>query len=255
MVDEKEKGKRMSRTLVEARWLAGLEVKRAWLSYPVSGLFLLFLAGLASPGLSVIPDNGESGGLERAFASFMPDLLFLIVGLLLCVNSLSRDYLLVWTSDPFTTRLAFLRSLPISIRSLVAGRMLSMVLALPLTVPAFFVPVYFLTDLRELGVAYLWFVGIWVGYSFFAAGLTLLMELGLRGRTYSLISLGMIAAIPVMVGLLEWLVELRLVERTALLARDYGAAPAAVSLVLGAGLFVLLAGATVRRIESRELSA
>lgn len=253
---ETEKGKRMSRTLVEARWLAGQEVKRAWLSYPVSGLFLLFLGALISPALSDILEVGGSGGrLERSSVFFTSDFLFLIVGLLLCVNALSRDYWLVWTSDPFSSRLAFLRSLPISTRSLVAGRMLSMALALPLTVPAFFVPIYFFTDLRELGAAYLWFVGIWVGYSLFAAGLTLLMELGLPGQTYSLISLGIVVVTPIIVGLLEWLVELRLVERTAVLARNYGAAPAAISLALGAGLFVLLAWATVRRIQHRDLSA
>lgn len=254
-----KKEKKVMGTLTEARWLAGEDIRRAWLSYPVSGLFVMFLGFLVIPSLSGVLELegfGEAGErFERSFASFFPDYLFLIIGLMLCVNSLSRDYLLVWTEDPFSSRLAFLRGLPISARSLVAGRMTSMVFALLFTVPAFFLPIYLFSELRELGASYLWFVGIWVGYSLFGAGLTLLMELGLDGRTYTLITFGMVAVILVAVGLLEWMVELRLVERTIVLVQDYGPLPAVISLALGAGLFLLLGWATARRIENRDLAA
>jgi hypothetical protein len=258
-VQEASKEGRKVGTLAEARWLAGEEIRRSWLSYPLSGLFALFLAFLVVPSLSgilVVEGFGESGdGFERSFNAFLPDYLFLLLGFVLCVNSFSRDYFLVWTADPFTSRLAFMRSLPISPRSLVAGRMLSMVLALPFTVPAFFVPVYLFSDLRELGASFIWFVGVWVGYGLFGAGLTLLMELGLDGRTYTAISFGMVAVVLVTVALLEWAVALRLVERTVALVGEYGPLPAVVSLVVGAGLFVLLARLTARRVEGRDLAA
>ncbi|MEW6638027.1 MAG: hypothetical protein AB1425_14575, partial [Actinomycetota bacterium] len=118
-----------------------------------------------------------------------------------------------------------------------------------------FVPVYLVSDLRAMGASYLWFVGIWVGYGLFGAGLTLLMELGLDGKTYTVIIFAMVVPILVIVAILEFTVEMRLVERTVALVGDYGPLPAAVSLVAGAGLFALLARLTARRIERRDLSA
>ncbi len=252
-------GDREAGTLADALWLAGKEIRRSWLSYPASGIFMFVLGVMAAPGLSRIAVGegfGEHGDrFERAFGALFPDYLFLIVGLILCVNTLSRDYLVVWSADPFSSRLAFLRSLPIPSRSIVAGRMLSMLFTLPFAVPAFFVPVYLVSDLRAMGASYLWFVGIWVGYGLFGAGLTLLMELGLDGKTYTVIIFAMVVPILVIVAILEFTVEMRLVERTVALVGDYGPLPAAVSLVAGAGLFALLARLTARRIERRDLSA
>ncbi|BBL80117.1 hypothetical protein RxyAA322_19710 [Rubrobacter xylanophilus] len=244
--------------LADALWLAGKEIRRSWLSYPASGIFMLVLGVMATPGLSRIAIGGgfgERGGFERAFGALFPDYLFLIVGLIFCVNSLSRDYLVLWSDDPFSSRLAFLRSLPIPPRTIVASRMLSMLFTLPFTVPAFFVPVYLFSDLRAMGASYLWFVGIWVGYGLFGAGLTLLMELGLSGKTYTAITFAMVVPILVIVAILEFTVQLRLVERTIALVGDYGPLAAVVSLVVGAGLFALLGRLTARRIERRDLSA
>lgn len=258
-MDKAQVGGREAGTLADALWLAGKEIGRSWLSYPASGIFMFVLGSMVAPGLSGIEIGegfGEHGDrLERTFGALFPDYLFLIIGLILCVNTLSRDYLVVWSADPFSSRLAFLRSLPISPRSIVASRTLSMLFALPFTVPAFFVPVYLFSDLWAMGASYLWFVVVWVGYGLFGAGLTLLMELGLPGKTYTAITFAMVVPILVIVAILEFTVEMRLVERTIALVGDYGPLPAVVSLVAGAGLFALLARLTVRRIERRDLSA
>ncbi|QYJ15857.1 hypothetical protein Rxycam_01685 [Rubrobacter xylanophilus DSM 9941] len=257
-MDKARVGGRSSGALADALWLAGKEIRRSWLSYPASAIFTLVLGFLIVPSLSGMATGGEAGGtggIERAFGSFLADYLFLIVGLILCVNGFSRDYLVVWSADPFSSRLAFLRSLPIPPRTIVAGRMFSMLFTLPFTLPAFFVPVYLFSDLRAMGASYLWFVGIWVGYGLFGAGLTLLMELGLNGKTYTMVTFAMVVPILVIVAILEFTVQLRLVERTIALAGDYGPLPAIVSLVAGAGLFALLARLTARRIERRDLSA
>lgn len=246
-------------TLAEARWLAGKEIKRAWLSYPVSGLFVLFLGLLVVPALSGVLEleglDAPGRRLESSYNAFFPDLLFLIMGAVLTVNSISGDYLRIWQDDVFSRRLLFLRSLPISTRSLVASRVMSMLFALPFTGPAFFLPVFLLSDLGELGVSYLWFVGIWLGWSLLYAGFTLFCEFGMSGKVYTWISLANIGAFLVVVAALEWTADLRLVERTASLAQSYGALPAVASLAIGVCGLVLLARVTVRRVGRRDLSA
>ena len=230
----------------EAFWLAKKEMKRAWLSYPASGLFALIFGFLVVPSLS--------GAMEDRYDAFFSDYFFLLGGTYLAINAISKDYMLVWR-DPFSSRLLFLRNLPIPTGSLVASRVISMLFALVLNAPAFFLPAFFLSDLGELGTSYLWFAGVWVGYGLLWAGLYLLFELTTNGKVYTLITFGFVGLIIVVLVLLEWTVDLRLVGRTAELAQSYGPLPAIFSILAGAAAFALLSRATVRRIEKRDLSA
>lgn len=242
----------------QARWLARQDIRRAWLSYPVSGLFMLFFGVLVAPsvsGILEIENLGAQGrSVEGLFNAFFPDYLFLIMSLILAVNALSLDYLKIWQDDVFSHRLVFLKSLPLSAGTLVASRAMSMLFALPLNALAFFLPVFFISDLGELGFSYVWFCGVWLGGSIFYAGVTLLCELGLSGRVYVWLSVGIIVAVIALLLLLEWTVSLGLVARTAALAQGYGPLPALASLLVGVVGFVLLARLTARRIERRELS-
>ncbi len=179
--------------------------------------------------------------------------MFLIVGALLAVNSLSMDYMRVWSDDVFSHRLAFLRSLPASTESLVASRAMSMLFALPFTVPAFFLPVYFLSDLGEMGFSYVWFVGIWLGWSLAYGGVTLLCELAVSGKVYVWLSVALIVGLIAILAFLEWSVRLGLVERSANLALEHGPLAAIVSLLAGGAAFALFARAAAKRIEGRDL--
>jgi len=237
----------------QAIWLAGRDIRRAWLSYPISALFLLLFGVFASP--SFFENGAQVRSVEGLFEAFITDYLFLIMSLILAVNALSLEYLRVWHDDVFSHRLVFLKSLPISAGTLVASRAMSMLFALPLNFPAFFLPIYFISDLGELGFSFVWFCCIWLGWAILYAGVTLLCELGLSGRAYVWLSLAIIAGVITLLLLLEWTLSLNLVARTAALAQAYGPLPALVSLIVGAVGFVLLARLTVRRIEHRELSS
>ena len=148
-----------------------------------------------------------------------------------------------------------MRSLPISTRSLVGSRLISMLIALVLGALAFFLPAFFLSDLGALGTSYLWFCGVWIGYSLLGAGLCLLFELTVNGKVYTLISFGFAAALMVVLALLEWTLDLSLVGRTAELARSYGAFPAIFSVLAGGAAFALLSRVTFNRLQKRDLSA
>jgi hypothetical protein len=242
----------------EALWLAKKDIRRAWISYPASGLFILALGLLVASsvdGVFVMEGFGESGRrAEGFFNAFFADYMFLIVGALLAVNSLSMDYMRVWSDDVFSHRLAFLRSLPASTTSLVASRAMSMLFALPFTVPAFFLPMYFLSDLGEMRFSYVWFVGIWLGWSLLYAGITLLCELAMSGKVYVWLSVAFIFGLIAILAFLEWTVELSLVGRSANLALEHGPLAATISLLAGGAAFALLARETKKRVERRELS-
>jgi len=137
----------------------------------------------------------------------------------------------------------------------VGSRALSLLFALVLNVPAFFLPALLLSDLGELGTSYLWFCGVWIGYSLLGSGLFLLLELTVNGRVYTLIYFGFAASLMGVLALLEWAVGLSLVGRTAELAQSgYGALAAAFSILAGGAGFALLAWLTVHRIRKRDLS-
>lgn len=241
-----------------ALWLAQKDIRRAWLSYPASGLFVCVIGVLITSSVDGILFEVESFGeggqrTEDAFDSFLADYMFLIIGAVLAVNALSRDYMSIWTDDVFSQRLSFLRRLPASTGSLVASRAMSMLFALPFTVPAFFLPIYFLSDLGEMGFSYVWFCGIWLGWSLAYAGLTLLCELAMNGRVYVWFSVAFIIGLIAILAFLEWAVRLGLVERSANLALEHGPLAAIVSLLAGGAAFALFARAAAKRIERRDL--
>lgn len=241
--------------LREALWLAKQDARRTWLSYPLSGLYMLFLGFIATSLIWGLRTQEINGTRNLPQATFFADFVFVIVGCILVVNALSMDYARVYTRDVFSNRTVFLRSLPLSTGTLVASRAISMLGAVPFTVPAFFVPVFLFTDLGELGVSYVWFCGIWLGWGLLYAGVTLLCELGLSGRTYCWISVAVIAAFVACVLVISAIFGISLIRGSAALALNYGPLPALVSLAVGASGFWLLGRLTVKRVEGRELAS
>ncbi len=244
-------------SFTESVWLAKKEMKRSWISYPLTGLFVLALGLFAVPSLSGVFEVDGSGTvglrMEDPYNDFISDYLFLVVGAFLGVSAISRDYTLASRQDTYLSRLLFMRELPISTGSLLASRVISILFALVLYAPAFFVPAFFLSDLRALGASYLWFCGVWIGYGLLGSGLCLLLELTMNGKVYILISFSFTASLMVVLALLEWTVELSLVGRTAQLTQSYGALPAIISILAGGAALALLSRLTARRIEKRNL--
>ena len=242
-----------------ACWQARNETRRAWPSYPLNGLFFLSLGFLVVPSLSGVFELRGFGVVGRRvegfYNAFFADCLFLVVCAFLAVNVASGDHARI-RLDVFCARLHFLRKLPILAGSVVGSRTMYMLIALILGAPAFFLPTFFFSDLGELGASYLWFAGIWIGYSLLASGLNLLLELTGSGRTRGLTSYGLTLSFVLALAILEWTLDLNLVGRKAELAQSgYGALPAILSILTGAAAFAILARATASRLERRDLSA
>ena len=170
--------RRSSGDLREALWLAGADIRKSWISFPVAALTALV------PGLYVVLlYSAVSDGSMSAFGTFLLDAWFLLVVAVLNVNFLfNRDYYYRFSEDNYTKRLSFLRGLPIRGRAVVAGRAMYMAVALVCGAPSFFLAPYLASPgLRAMidPLDYAWFVGIWIGYALFAMGFLLFMWNGL----------------------------------------------------------------------------
>jgi hypothetical protein len=250
------------RSCAEALWLAREEMRWSWRSYVLSVLIVLSL-GLAgavslSAGLSEFEGYVLTGQRTQEFyGAFFVDYLFLLVCGVLGVNILFRYYTRNWRGV-FASRIRYFRRLPLSAGALVGSRALGTLFAFIVGALAFFVPVFFMSDLGEvLGiVAYLYFCAVWVGYGLLCSGITLFLEFGASGRSYAFISYGFAFPLVILVVLLETTQYAGLVGRVALMAQGgQGAFLAGLSILMGGAAYLSLSGATVRRLRTRDLSA
>lgn len=246
-------------TLRNSLWLAGKEMRRTWISYFATGLFVLFFGFLGSVNVENLFQVEGAGGQREAFAnavnSYTLDIYFLAVIPLTAGNFLSRDYFSSWR-DSFSTRLSFLRALPILPEEMVIGRVLNMLPALVLTDPAFFLPVCLLSRrLREQidPVQYLWFAAVWISYAILVAGLYLYLEMSVSGKTYNLLMAPAIAFFFALPALTTWGLDLRIVAGTVGLVQSYGPIPAIVALLIGGAGLLLWVIAATRRLKRRNL--
>jgi hypothetical protein len=246
----------MAGVFAEAFWLAKGEVRRVWISYPLTGVFLMFMGFFVVPSVSgVFEFDGPGAAGERMegfYNAFFSDCLFVVVCAFLAATVVSGEGAPARRSASYSG-LVILRHLAVPAGSVVGSRALCMLLALVLNVPAVFLPAFLLSDLGGLGVSYLWFCGIWVGYGLLASGLLLLLELTVDGRARALICFGGAAGVVLVLALLEWTVDLRLAQSSVELGQAHGALVAVLSIVAGSVAFVLMAWVTAWRLQKRNL--
>jgi len=206
----------------DALWLAGRDVRRTWLSFPVAA-FVALVLGMYVILLYSVAFGGEAG---RWIGRFGLDLWFLGLVPVLSVNFFfNKDYYYRIREDNLSKRLAFLRGLPISADRIVFGRVAIILLTLACTSPSFFMTPYLLYDEigeRAGGARYLCFVAFWLGYALFMAGFLVFVWLGLSWETERRI-LFALPAIYLLVAIISSLFfEEGLVAEVLELARDRG---------------------------------
>lgn len=238
----------------DASWLARWEIRRTWPSYPIT-VFAWVLGGVLAA--AVLADlSGDGGSLESGAA----DIFLLAVCQALVANFGSRDSW-VSPSTSFPERVAFFRSLPISVRQVVGSRALARLPVFVLNATALFVTPYLISAIGGGGVArlmspveYLWFALMWVGYALVTGSWVLFGELAIHGRTYyrvQYIGLAPLAAIVV----LEFVFRPGVVATMIRLAETHGPLMAGIALLAGAAVCAFWLVATSRRLARRDLLA
>lgn len=154
-------------TMSDAMWLARRDIRSSWMSYPATAA-VSFVFGL----LASFQYRNALGG--SSFGQAMLDFFLLALVAVMSTNLLfNRDYFREINDESFYGRLSFVRSMPVSAKSVVLGRVASMLLALICAAPAFFIAPYLAYgELREfIGFPeYVWYFGVWLGYAVLAVG-------------------------------------------------------------------------------------
>ena len=252
--DEKEK--RMN-TISQARWLAWQETKRTWLSYLATGTFFLLFGLFALIYLGQLFDGEASiRTAENSSLIVSSNVFFLAIISGLAVNSFSKEYLYSWGRNNFSDRLTFLRSLPISNRTMVTNRLLTLLVALSINTVLFFLPPYLLSESLSAGlgpIQYLWFILIWASYALIGAGFYVYMEFNASGRAYNITMLLLLAPIIFVGGTAALVFDVSFLSSVAELALSYGPLLAIPIFLLGFIWLLVCCRTTVRHIEKRNL--
>lgn len=235
-----------------AIWLARKEIVRLRYSYLMTGAFMLVAGAFVAPTV-------EAGVLGPAAADSPRDAIFGDFVILLLTTLLATNYAF-WGSvsewsNPSERKLAFMRALPIPVSTLVGSRMISMVAALPITIPAFFLSIYLLADV-QMGVGdYIAFSVFWVGYALLWAGFNLYVEIVSGSRFYFWISFVSVALMVGLIALIDFGLDIRIGLNVVTLIDSYGFLAALASLVVGFLALMLAGRMAARGLQGREIPA
>ena len=250
------------KTLRNARWLATKDIKRTWVSYPVSALVAVlagFIATVLLNGVFVIEVAGASGRtLAENLNGTVLDGLFLSWVPALTINALGNwDHAARFGEDNMSRRVYFLRSLPIDVRELVVSRGFIMALTAAVAAPFFFAPPYLFSEpLSRLSpVQYLSFSGIWLCYALLVGGSYVFVWLSVSGRVDRWISLSLVPVLFFAPVILNFVFGVHLVAQTVELSQTSGPLTGLLALALGVGGLLLWGLAAVRQLKKRDLSA
>lgn len=265
-VDPNTNEEQRKETLRNAWRLSRRELSLSVISFPLT-VFATLLLGLVL-GLQLFDllyDWGVDSAQARSLApsnGFL-DFFFLLVASLLAINWLAEGWSLPWR-DVFSKRYAFLRTLPIGSRDLIAGRVLTMTFTLALLSTVFFLTAYLFANSFGTGpyldavrsqlstLQYLWFVIVWTMFGLVCGGFHLYMESGTRGRSILVAQLAWYLPLLFLVFVVSPAID-GIVAGTLRLIQQYGPLPAVAAVVVGGPLFSLWTVAAKRRLERRDL--
>ncbi|WP_156288927.1 hypothetical protein [Oceanobacillus salinisoli] len=178
----------------DAFWLAKKELKHHWSAIALSLLFTVFVGGstgmlLADSAVKMFEDHATS------YNCFLLDLIFLGLTPAFATIFMAKPYLTLQTikEDPYSKRMAFLRSLPIPVNVLAFSRTIVMFIILLIMSSAFYLSIVFVLigmsstfyDFISTG-EFLIFIFIWFGYALAVGGINPFIEYGTNGKVLHL---------------------------------------------------------------------
>lgn len=220
-----------------AIWLAARQMRDNWTSYLYSALYFAFM------------------GLVLAAADFwtvelaLPVLMFILIQ-----PSLSPRYMSFKDDNDVTRHQAFLHSLPIRFDTIIAARVVAMLVAGVVNIPLLFIPFWYIgPDWNSVSHYVAWAV-FWIGIAFVGSGLALLQEFWMSFKNW--IKLNFVSVIVVVAALLLmlWRTDIRPYTWSVRTANENPWILVISGVVIGiAGLWLGMVAA-VRGFREREFS-
>ncbi|MDT8860546.1 hypothetical protein N0O92_09895 [Alkalihalobacillus sp. MEB130] len=222
----------------QAFWLVKKELKTNWTALLLTVLVVIFLGLFATIFLEQAA-RALFGQEVMYYNNPVLDILFVALLPSLSTIFMSGPYLSFQTikDDPYTKRMAFIRTLPIPVKIVALSRTCLMLLILLLMSIAFFGAIvyklpsdfYQFVSAKELII----FIFAWFGYSLALGGMNPFIEYGTSGKVLHLVPLFWIG---LMMGLFvgfHSIVGYSIVEWSLLLISQYGWIVAVVSIIFG----------------------
>lgn len=241
-------------TMNDAMWLAKRDIRSSWMSYPAT-MCVAFLFGL----LASFQYRNALGG--SPFGQAILDFFLLALVTVMSTNLLfNRDYFREISDENFYGRLSFMRSMPVSAKSIVLGRVASMLLALACAAPAFFLAPYLVYGgLREAAgfPEYVWYFGVWLGYAILAVGGFVFCSFSFNWKlsgNWLPATVAIIAAYALIVIVSNLVLEDGLALSLLELAKSAGGPFAAIASVLvGGAALAACVSISTKRLEKRDI--
>lgn len=243
-----------SATLRDALWLAMQDMRVSWISFPATVVVSFVFGLMATPQYS----NAFSEEMG-AFGGFVLDFYLICLVSILSTNLIfNRDYYSSLRIEAFDERLSFLKGLPVSARSIIAGRAVSSLVSLACAAPPFFLAPYLVNGaLREAigGVDYLWFAGTWLGYALLVAGGFIFSSFGFRWepRRMPLLFVASLAGYVSITTAVNLILADGLTMTLIESAKTHGPLAALFSIFSGSVALFLLARVSEKRLQRRDI--
>ncbi|WP_456274794.1 hypothetical protein [Bacillus sp. AK031] len=241
----------------DAWWLARKELFFHKIPLGFSVLVTIFFAVMTSFSLEQSIENvAYPETAEDQF--FFIDFVFVLITPGLAAIFMSGPYLSFRSmkEDPFSKRMAFLRSLPIPVHVLSLSRTIMMIITLFILSLAFYTTITIalhdqLFDYLTLK-EYLTFIGMWLGYAAAIGGFNPYIEYGTNGKVLHSVPYVLIVLIIFLSFLFYKVVKQGIVESTILLSMNQGWPIASLFLIIGIAGIVLWNILLTKRLARRD---
>ncbi|NBD23913.1 hypothetical protein [Paenibacillus glycinis] len=218
------------------------EGRRSWGGLLLTMVFSAYISVVMMPLFQNLLDHGGKGVYgwigNFLYMTLLPNMAFI----------LNRSVFHYWSRDPYSRRLAYWRTLPISWNAIVLSRMLQLCIVLTIVSVFFFTVQYaLLNELRELMAPseYIVYALVWYGYALTLGATYAFFEQTLGGKAYLAVCHGYLI-FYLLIGVVLWRTDTDLLYRTIEASRAHEWAWPVVSLLLGAAATVLI-GLLIRK--------
>ncbi|KHF38534.1 hypothetical protein [Halalkalibacter okhensis] len=241
----------------QALWLVKKDMRYTWKGFIFTVVAVVFF-GLFTAIFLEQAARALFGDGVMYYNEIVLDIFFVAIVPSLAAIFMSGPYLSFQTikDDPFTKRMAFLRTLPIPVTVIALSKTLMMLITLLIMstifygAMAFALPDSFFTyvTLPEFFV----FILLWFGYSLALGGMNPYIEYGTSGKVLHLLPFVWIALMFGLFFSFRHIVGHSIVEWSLLLVKDFGWFSAIVSIIIGVMGCFLWHKLLMRRLKKRD---
>ncbi|MCQ6559332.1 hypothetical protein [Paenibacillus mendelii] len=227
------------------------EIRHSWVGIILSIVFFAYIAIVSSPIFSEFfaerndPKQAWMWLVDFLYLTILPNMGFIM----------NRVMFRYWQNDPYTRKIAYWRTLPIGLVTIVIARMIQLVTTLLVVGAFYFILQYVLvSDLREtlnLG-QYILFAGFWFGYSWTMSSAYMYFEQAYNGKVYLIICFCFIV-VYILIILACWWGDFQPVRESLGLAQNNNPIGAIVMVLIGAATMLASGHIIRKRLETRTL--